>query len=265
MVSLAKVLALGVAAVGISCSPSRTQVEPSTPASPVASTPMATSSLPPGRYCYGVDSETLSGAVRLQVEADQKVSGDSSVSIQNEAEGYYSSYAQTLEGLLQDGQIAMDITTWIEYDRQDSQEVWTITPDTLEASGTTFEAIDCEVAKERFVGPDGLEAADLLEGATLHTQRVQFTPGESATVLEDAVVLGDRNVYVINAQGGQRLLLNLSSSEDNAALDVISPSGSVLVRESTQEDLVLPQTGDYQVLVGSTRGNASYTLTVEIP
>lgn len=165
---------------------------------------------------------------------------------------------------MHDGQIAVNLTTWIEYDVQKAQEVWTITPQTLLADQVELSAVDCEAARERFAGPDDLEAADLLEGATLHTQQVQFASGESSAVLADAVVLGDHNVYLINAKGGQSLLLNLAAQEDNAVLDVISPSGYVLVRESTQESLLLPQTGDYKVIVGGTRGNASYTLKIKI-
>lgn len=238
---------------------------PPSPGPTIASAPQTTAAeLAPERYCYGIDSETLTGVVRLQVEDNQRVSGDSSVTIHVEPEGYYSSYAQKLEGLLHNREVSMDIATWIEYDQQQSQEVWTITPDTLKTERETFTAIDCAAARERFAGPDGLEAAELLEGATLHTQPVQFEPGASSAILENSVVRGERDVYLITAQGGQSMQLTLTSLEDNAVFDVISPSGYVLVRESTGEDVLLPQTGNYQVVVGGTRGNASYSLQVEI-
>ncbi|MBD0267416.1 MAG: hypothetical protein ICV77_03885 [Cyanobacteria bacterium Co-bin8] len=237
----------------------------STPASTAAQTGSDSASLAPGRYCYGIESEDLSGVIRLAVEESQSVTGDSSATIHADSEGYYSSYAQKLEGILQAGQISMDVTTWIEYDLQESQEVWTVTPETLKTEQRTFTAIDCATAQERFVGPDGLEASDLLEGVTLRPQQVQFEPGTSSAVLEGAVVQGERNVYRVDAQGGQQMFLDITSLEDNAVFDVISPSGFVLERESTSGDVLLPQTGEYQVVVGGTRGNAAYTLKIDIP
>ncbi|MBD0334325.1 MAG: hypothetical protein ICV62_02450 [Cyanobacteria bacterium Co-bin13] len=248
--------------------PQQGSASPSAPASTEAQSSSGSDSaaLSPGRYCYGIESEDLNGVIRLTVAENQSVTGDSSVTIQSASEGYYSSYAQKLEGLLDEGQIAMDITTWIEYDVQESQEVWTATPETLQTEQKTFTAIDCAAAQERFVGADGLEAADLLEGATaLNSQQVQFEPGTSTSTLEGGVARGERNVYRVSAQGGQQMALNITSPENNAVFDVISPSGYVLARESTSEDLLLPQTGDYQIVVGGTRGNAVYTLKIDIP
>lgn len=243
-------------------------VSQSVPSSTSTASPTSnstSSSLSPGRYCYGIDSPSLDGVVRLLVAENQTVTGDSVATIQAEAEGYYSSYAQKLKGFLNNGRISMEVTTWIEYDVQNAQEVWSVTAETLKTEREEYTAIPCEEAREKFVGPDGLEAADLLEGATLNTQRVEFDAGQSSAVLENSVVRGDRDVYLINAQGGQQMVLNLSSPEENATFDVISPSGFVLAREARNETLGLPQTGEYQVVVGGTRGNASYTLRVEIP
>ncbi|HEY9877228.1 MAG TPA: hypothetical protein V6D29_02170 [Leptolyngbyaceae cyanobacterium] len=273
--NLPQTLALSLSLLVISCNPqAATEAQPTTGAGQTASSSTANtpanssstaSSLAPGRYCYGIDSQTLDGVVRLTVAENQTITGDSAATIQSEAEGYSSSYTQKLKGKLQNGQISMDVTTWIEYDVQNTQEVWTATPEVLKTEREEFTTIPCEEAREQFVGPDGLEAADLLEGATLRIQRVQFSPGKSSVLLENSVVRGERDVYLINAQGGQEMSLDLSSPEGNAVFDVISPSGYVLLREAEQETLALPQTGDYQVVVGGTRGNASYKLRVEIP
>ncbi|PSN12271.1 hypothetical protein C7271_23705 [filamentous cyanobacterium CCP5] len=226
----------------------------------------ADAAIAPGRYCYSIDSETLSGVVRLTVAEGQEVSGDGSFTIHNEEASYYSSYIQQLEGSLYQGEISTNIRTWIEYDVQDSQEVWQISPESLQTEGEDLSAIPCEVAKERWLGPDGLlEAADLLEAPTaINTQRVEFEPGAFSATVENAVVRGERDRYLVNAQGGQNMILSITSLEDNAVFDVISPGGLLLERETTQSDLILPYTGDYQILVGGTRGNASYTLDIEI-
>ncbi|MEL7356158.1 MAG: hypothetical protein AAFN40_06320 [Cyanobacteria bacterium J06560_6] len=98
----------------------------------------------------------------------------------------------------------------------------------------------------------------------MKTQQVSFAPGESGTVVSDAVVRGDRNVYVLIAQGGQQMDLSMMSLEDNAVFDVVDPSGFILGTELTQEKIPLPYTGEYQVIVGGTRGNASYDLAIAI-
>jgi len=45
---------------------------------------------------------------------------------------------------------------------------------------------------------------------------------------------------------------------------VVAPNGKVLAQASTEQEVRLPTAGDYQVIVGGTRGNASYDLTIAI-
>lgn len=234
-------------------------------ASPTSAEATPTTAMPPGQYCYQLDTADESGFVRLTVAADQTVSGDASVSIHNESAGYYSSYEQRLEGLMYGSQATIDATTWIEYDVQQNQYEWTVTPQVLNDGDHQIPAVDCAVARERFVGPNGLEAADLLSGATqVNTQRLQFELGESSAEVGGSVVRGDRDVYLLNAQGGQQMTVRITALENNAAFDIVDPSGLVLAVESTDETLLLPHTGDYQVIVGGTRGNANYALSVAI-
>ena len=55
--------------------------------------------------------------------------------------------------------------------------------------------------------------------------------------------------------------LDLTSLENNAVYGLISPAGELLAVESTSsEPLFLPHPGEYQIIVGSTRGNASFDL-----
>ena len=58
--------------------------------------------------------------------------------------------------------------------------------------------------------------------------------------------------------------LKISSLENNAVFDVISPDGKTIKQEATTLREKLPANGDYQIVVGGTRGNATYELTVEI-
>ena len=91
-----------------------------------------------------------------------------------------------------------------------------------------------------------------------------FNPGSSSATLSDAVVRGDRKTYLLGAQNGQQMDVSITSLEDNAVFDVIAPNGVVLSQEQTQESLTLPSSGDYLVVVGGTRGNATFDLTIAI-
>ncbi|MBD1869970.1 hypothetical protein H6F95_22280 [Cyanobacteria bacterium FACHB-471] len=226
----------------------------------------STEAIAPGQYCYSADLPTQSTVLRLTVAADQTVTGDSRATISNEAQNYYSSYAQKISGSVEGDQLAAQIRTWIEYDVQDTEETWSITPSKVATPDMELASADCEEVRSRFTNEAGLEASDLLDSATaVHTEQVQFEAGRNSTVINHAVIRGERDVYLLNAQGGQQMEIALTSTKQNAAFDVVSPSGDILTTEAQSETVLLPHTGDYQVIVGSTRGNATYELEISIP
>ncbi|WP_204139098.1 hypothetical protein [Halomicronema sp. CCY15110] len=244
--------------------------EANSPSEAPAANPDATTaepaSLMPDQYCYFGDNELITGAVRLTVDGSGQVDGDSVVSIHNDETGYYSSFAQNFAGNLVGDRAALAITTWIEYDRQAMDETWQVTSDALTMSnGDVFFAADCDdsTVTQYFMGPAGIDSATLMADLP-PAQRVEFAPGTSQATLENSVVRGDRDVYLLGAQGGQSMILDIYSLEDNAVFDLISPSGMIMTQEATSESLLLPQTGDYRLIVGGTRGNATYTLDVAI-
>lgn len=96
------------------------------------------------------------------------------------------------------------------------------------------------------------------------TRRIQFAPGAVSAVAEGGVVRGTRNIYLLRARRGQTMKLNITSVEQNAVFDIQAPNGRFLQQESTRWRGVLPVTGDYSVIVGGTRGNATYKLDVTI-
>ena len=96
------------------------------------------------------------------------------------------------------------------------------------------------------------------------TQRIQFAPNAVSAVVEGGVVRGTRNIYLLRARRGQTMKLNITSLEQNAVFDIQSPNGRFLKQEGTSWRGVLPVTGDYSVIVGGTRGNATYKLDVTI-
>ncbi|NJN21662.1 MAG: hypothetical protein HC812_11385 [Leptolyngbya sp. RL_3_1] len=223
--------------------------------------------MPPGTYCYTIADANQTGAMRLTLDETAQVLGDSSIAIHNAEADYYSSYTQTIVGQLSGNTAEVDVTTWIEGDRQTGSETWTVTAETLMLPNDTLAAADCSdsAVVSQFVDEGALEADAVLDSVADQTgERVQFAPGTSGTTLENAVIRGERDLYLLGAQGGQLMTLDLYALEDNAVFDLVSPSGLLLAQESTFEAIALPETGDYQIIVGGTRGNATYSLDVAI-
>lgn len=101
------------------------------------------------------------------------------------------------------------------------------------------------------------------------TQRIRFKPGESSATVQTAVVRGTRDTYLLGAQKGQTMTVRIQSLENNAVFDVVTPASQTGQRRVLKQEAVfwsgkLPVSGDYQIVVGTTRGNASYRLEVGI-
>ncbi len=94
---------------------------------------------------------------------------------------------------------------------------------------------------------------------------IRFDPGGTSATISDAVVRGEHNRYTLEAAAGQTMNVDVVSLEDNAVFDVLGPDGAVLVAGVTTASIALPADGVYTLILGGTRGNASYDLTVEIP
>ena len=78
-----------------------------------------------GPYCFSFEDETLTLDVALILDEDQGVTGRQVGVIENEAEGYYTSYESSLTGVLEGHTLTLDIVTEIEYDTQEEQAQWT--------------------------------------------------------------------------------------------------------------------------------------------
>ncbi len=110
---------------------------------------------------------------------------------------------------------------------------------------------------------------------------IHFAKGASQATVSGAVIRGDRNVYHFDAKAGQTLSLRISSAENNAVLTVYAPGTAYKADEDGILDFTgeaiagdtddithwsgrLPQSGTYLIVIGGTRGNASYKLAVAI-
>jgi hypothetical protein len=101
------------------------------------------------------------------------------------------------------------------------------------------------------------------------TTRVQFKRGTSSAKLEGGVVRGSRESYGLTARQGQIMTVRLSSLEDNAVFTIRKPDGATVAGTEEGRDAKgwtgkLPASGSYAIVVGATRGNASFTLEVSI-
>ncbi|ESA34243.1 hypothetical protein N836_17655 [Leptolyngbya sp. Heron Island J] len=219
----------------------------------------------PGRYCYLLNNGILATYLRFTLDDNNQIKGDARSSTQNEEASFLTSAAHAFSGTLTQSETAVDITTWIEEEVQNTNETWTLTDDTLQTKDNIFNLTDCQLVDPAFQDYSGLEAQDLINSAAnLRTRRVEFEPDTNQAVISNSVLRGDRDVYLLKANGGQQMSVSVQSLEDNAVLDVISPSGYILAFSALNETLILPHTGDYRVVIGGTRGNATYELTISI-
>ena len=96
-------------------------------------------------------------------------------------------------------------------------------------------------------------------------QRIQFNAGESSTILSGGIVRGESGpVYLFQANAQQLLNTTITTLEENGSIDIISPSGTLIVANQKDIELVLPETGDYLMQVNPIRGNVSFDVIFEI-
>lgn len=100
---------------------------------------------------------------------------------------------------------------------------------------------------------------------------LQVEPGAAGALVTGAVVRGERDVYRLAAKAGQSLTVELVSVEENAAFQIYLPGkgnktlpGAGDTDDAAKWNGVLPKTGTYRIVVGGTRGNAEYTLRVDV-
>lgn len=236
--------------------------------SPASSDVAATSGLldAPRTYCYTAETETLTGFLNFNLDESGAVEGRGDATIHDEAAGYFSSYTQTFEGTKEGDRLNLAVVTQIEGSTLNEQETWTLTPTTLQARNVLYSLTDCSAVPSPTAEEPANPVAEAPIGAdpAMEPVRVQFDPGSNFTVLENAVIRGTRDQYLLDAQAGQTMNLEISSLEENAVFDLVAPDGQTLEQEATEATVTLPESGDYQIIVGGTRGNASYQLRVEI-
>lgn len=101
-------------------------------------------------------------------------------------------------------------------------------------------------------------------------QKIRFARGSSSATVTGAVVRGDRDRYYLSANKGQTMSVKITSREDNAVFQIFLPGEEESLPNAGDGDDAmnwsgeLPANAEYVIVVGGTRGNASYTLRVSI-
>lgn len=106
------------------------------------------------------------------------------------------------------------------------------------------------------------------------SEQIAFAAGESSGVIEGSVIRGDLDEYFLNAAAGQWMWVSLSSTEDNAVFQLygeVEGTWTPLIGADEGDDATewedeLPGGGSgvFKIVVGPTRGSATYTLEVGI-
>jgi hypothetical protein len=101
-------------------------------------------------------------------------------------------------------------------------------------------------------------------------KKVRFARGSSATTIKGAVIRGERDRYYVGAKKGQTMSVKITSLEQNAVFQIyLSGEQEALPGAGDGDDAMkwsgeLPADSEYVIVVGGTRGNATYTLTISI-
>lgn len=115
----------------------------------------------------------------------------------------------------------------------------------------------------------------------VEVRELRFAPGATSVTVSGAVVRGTRDVYSFVAEKGQHLDVRVTAVESNAVFAVWLPGarfdpanptdlqgralrGAAERDEAKQWRGQLPDSGRYHVVVGPTRGNATYDLKLAI-
>ena len=114
-------------------------------------------------------------------------------------------------------------------------------------------------------------------------QEVLFAKGQNSTLIKQSVIRGESDQYFLIGKAGQKMEVSITALEQNAVFQIYQPGykagkdqdgileikGATLKGAGEGEDAiawkgVLPSSGKYLILVGGTRGNATYKLKISI-
>lgn len=296
----ALVLAIALSSCGGKEEDLATPTAPDMPTSQIQGEPLSTDtadakSLEAGSYCYRTETKTLQAIAEFLVEPSNGVTGTLNATITNDAEGYYTSYDQQFAGELDGETLNAAITTNIENDVQKSQETWTINDKQLSSGDNVFlKRVDCEEiiaikANRKAVSqPSPKPAPAQTPTAAVPSQPtstppaapkpkvvaqtpqkspaiVQFSSGNTSTVLQGQLGAKQQQVYLLNATEGQDMRIQITNKSGAANFDVEVDNGEVIEEQLADYlDFTLPFSGQYIITVNAGNSGSNYDLAISI-
>ena len=96
----------------------------------------------------------------------------------------------------------------------------------------------------------------------LGVERIHFGRGGAPVTIRRSVLRGERDTYRFRARARQKLGVSITALEKNAAFELLGPGkkplpGAGETDDATRWSGTLPANGDYSIVVGSRRGNAT--------
>lgn len=106
-------------------------------------------------------------------------------------------------------------------------------------------------------------------------KEIRFSRGTTGAIIAGAIVRGDQDQYTLGALAGQYVDARITSLEGNAVARLYAPGAKVSADGDVTGSEVgairagslrarLPTSGAYLIVVGSNRGNAQYSLSVQV-
>jgi len=116
---------------------------------------------------------------------------------------------------------------------------------------------------------DATYSLDVLITSVVEYVSVQFQAGTSSATVSGGMLRGETGpVYGLVASAGQRMEITITSLEENASFDVLTPSGEYLINEIVGQEFefssILPEDGEYLITTNALRGNVSFDLNISI-
>lgn len=118
-----------------------------------------------------------------------------------------------------------------------------------------------EVAGDPFI-VEGIDLTGYVDPTGV--EEIKFERGAFSGTVSSAVVRAEHEIYLFETSDTVTAFLTITSLEDNAVFEIISPSNEVLATEVTFSTWDIDEAGIYAVIVSGTRGNATFDLTLEL-
>ncbi len=118
-----------------------------------------------------------------------------------------------------------------------------------------------EVAGDPFI-VEGIDLTGYVDPTGV--EEIKFERGAFSGTVSSAVFRAEHEIFLFETSDTVTAFLTITSLEDNAVFEIISPSNELLATGQTFSTWDIDEAGFYAVIVSGTRGNATFDLTLEL-